>query len=144
MAVSMQELEFSMQQERGVLPRSFSSEGEAGTALMRQTKEFEASARILVNRLKYSERAREQMTKECLRQRLELLSLRAWVVEKKNAFFGWIGITLSSLLVSICTMSILAGIVLGETLFNPFLSLFWLFGGVFLLLTSIVKTTRRS
>lgn len=144
MAVSMQELEFWTQQGCGLRPRSFSFEREEGTDLVRQTREFEASARLLVDRLEYSERARKQMTRECLRQRLELLSLRARVVEKKSAFFGWIGITLSSLLVSICTMSILAGVALGETLFNPLLSLFWLFGGVFLLLTSIVKTTRRS
>lgn len=142
MAVSIQELEFWTQQGRGLPPRSFSFEGETGTALVRQTKEIKANAMVLAERLEYSERAKEQMTKECLRQRVELLSLRARVVEKKNAFFCWIGITLSSLLVSICAMSIFAGIALGETLFNPFLSLFWLFGGVFLLLSSIVKMTR--
>lgn len=49
-----------------------------------------------------------------------------------------VGVYLSLILVCACMMSIIAGIIVGRTLFNPAFSFFWLFGGSVILITSIV------
>jgi len=60
------------------------------------------------------------------------------VVKRRGQISYWIGAYLSSLLVTICLMSIVAGRVVGRTLFDPTFSLFWLLGGSMLLITNIV------